>query len=53
MIPDAARIAVDTAIDDALERLASRATKHGESMSALTAAVSSAPRVANSPCSIT
>ena len=42
MIPDAARIAVDTAIDDALARLADRATTHGESMSALTAAVSSA-----------
>ena len=42
MIPDAARIAVDTAIDDALARLADRATTHGESMSALTAAVSNA-----------
>ncbi|HBS07803.1 MAG TPA: geranylgeranyl pyrophosphate synthase [Microbacterium sp.] len=42
MIPDAARFAVDTAIDEALARLAARATKQGESMSALTAAVSTA-----------
>ena len=29
MIPDAARFAVDTAIDEALARLAARATKQG------------------------
>ncbi|WP_434970203.1 polyprenyl synthetase family protein [Microbacterium sp. bgisy207] len=42
MIPEPARIAVDTAIDDALARLADRAKGHGDSMTALTAAVSAA-----------
>lgn len=42
MIPPAARAAVDAAIDDALARLSRRAAAHGDTMSDLTDAITSA-----------